>query len=174
MSKRNDQFARIWHKWGPSGYELTREHRFHPDRQWRFDFAIVRARLAIEIEGTTFFGGRKSGHQTAKGYRKDCEKYNAAVMMGWRVLRYTQQDLDQRHIEMIEEIENTLQLCRSDYEPMDAELPDGVKSLVEKVLLDGRTPDDVQKVCHGSPHRRWQYAAYRHAEELMRKWKWRC
>ena len=30
-----------------------------------------------------------SRHTTVGGYAKDCEKYNAAALLGWRVLRYT-------------------------------------------------------------------------------------
>lgn len=115
MSKRSEQFAALWDQHGPSGYPLTPEHRFHEPRdgetkrQWRFDFAYLPGKLAIEIEGITHFGNRRSRHQTAKGYQGDCEKYNAATLQGWRVLRYTQRDLDKRPIEVIEEIERALE-----------------------------------------------------------------
>ena len=33
------------------GVECVREHRFHPDRLWRFDYAIPSLRIAIEIDG---------------------------------------------------------------------------------------------------------------------------
>lgn len=62
------------------------EHRFHPVRKWRFDFAWPDMLLAVEIEGGTWANGR---HNRAQGYEGDCEKYNAAVMVGWRVLRFT-------------------------------------------------------------------------------------
>lgn len=62
------------------------EHRFHPDRKWRFDFAIPEHKIAIEYEGIY---SRKSGHTTHKGYTKDTEKYNEAAKLGWTVLRYT-------------------------------------------------------------------------------------
>jgi very-short-patch-repair endonuclease len=42
--------------------------------------------IAVEIEGGVFTSG---GHSRGKGYEKDCEKYNAAVKLGWRVLRYS-------------------------------------------------------------------------------------
>ena len=60
-----------------------REHRFHSERKWRFDFAFPGRMLAVEVEGG--YGGR---HQRG-GFAKDIEKYNAAAKMGWRVLRYT-------------------------------------------------------------------------------------
>lgn len=72
-------------------YKLSpeREFRFHPDRKWRFDFAFVPdAKLAVEVEGGTWQIGR---HQRASGFAADAEKYNAATVLGWRVLRYTTQ-----------------------------------------------------------------------------------
>lgn len=62
------------------------EHRFHPVRRWRFDFAWPAALLALEIEGGVFIAGR---HSRGAGYRADCEKHSAAAVLGWRVLRVT-------------------------------------------------------------------------------------
>ncbi len=64
------------------------EHRFHPVRRFRFDVAIPAKMVAIEYEGLVATG-KKGGHQTKTHYTKDCEKYNLAVEMGWRVYRYT-------------------------------------------------------------------------------------
>ena len=64
----------------------TREHRFHPVRKWRFDLAWPDRMLGVECEGATWVNGR---HTTGAGFEKDCEKLNAAQLMGWRVLRYT-------------------------------------------------------------------------------------
>lgn len=66
------------------------EYRFHPIRRWRFDVAWPVSRMALEWEGIVWYGGRKSRHQTAKGYEGDCRKYNAAAVLGWTVLRYPQ------------------------------------------------------------------------------------
>ena len=65
--------------------EPEREFRFHHERKWRFDFAFPDAMLAVEVEGGVYFGGR---HTRGSGFVKDCEKYNRAVMAGWRVLRF--------------------------------------------------------------------------------------
>ena len=62
------------------------EHRFHPGRKWRFDFAFIDQKVAIEVEGGTWSGGR---HTRGSGFEKDCEKYNQAAIDGWLVLRYT-------------------------------------------------------------------------------------
>lgn len=72
------------------GCVLTQEHRFHPKRRWRFDFAIVNKKIAIEVEGGVFTKGR---HTRGTGYIKDMEKYNHAVAFGWRVLRFTPNQL---------------------------------------------------------------------------------
>jgi very-short-patch-repair endonuclease len=69
------------------GAELVGEFVFHPQRKWRFDWCFLGPKLAIEIEG---FGR----HQTYTGYRGDCEKYNAAVLHGWRVLRFVAGERD--------------------------------------------------------------------------------
>lgn len=63
-----------------------REWRFHPTRMWRFDFCWPGRRLALEVEGGVWARGR---HTRGSGYTKDLEKYNAAAMLGFRVLRFT-------------------------------------------------------------------------------------
>lgn len=63
-----------------------REHRFAKGRRWRFDFAWPERMLALEVEGGTHSGGR---HVRGSGFERDCEKYNAAALAGWRVLRVT-------------------------------------------------------------------------------------
>jgi very-short-patch-repair endonuclease len=62
------------------------ELEFRLGRRWRFDFAWFAERLAVEVDGATFAGGR---HTRGKGYEEDCVKLNAAVLDGWRVLRFT-------------------------------------------------------------------------------------
>lgn len=66
---------------------VVREHRFHPERRWRFDFAWPDLKVALEIEGGTFM--RKGGHTTGVGYYGDAQKYNEAALLGWLVLRVT-------------------------------------------------------------------------------------
>lgn len=71
----------------------VREHKFALDlkseryprgRMWRFDFAFLALKIAVEVDGGTAVGGR---HTTVKGFRSDCQKMNAAVGLGWKVLR---------------------------------------------------------------------------------------
>ena len=66
--------------------EFEREFKFHQKRKWRADFHIVGKRILVEVEGGVWSGGR---HTRGKGYIGDMEKYNAAVVMGYQVLRFS-------------------------------------------------------------------------------------
>lgn len=69
------------------GIKPKREYPFCEGRKWRFDFALPDLKVAIEIEGGTGWG--KSRHSKGSGFEKDCEKYNTAAMLGWKVYRFT-------------------------------------------------------------------------------------
>lgn len=60
------------------------------ERQWRFDFAWPAQQLALEIDGGGFVRGR---HHRPVGFAEDCCKLNSAVILGWRVLRVTPQQV---------------------------------------------------------------------------------
>ena len=66
--------------------EFEQEFQFHTTRKWRADFHIKNTKLLIEVEGGIWSGGR---HTRGKGYLGDMEKYNAATMMGFQVLRFS-------------------------------------------------------------------------------------
>lgn len=83
--------------------ELIYEYRFHPKRRWRFDLAIPEHKIAIEIEGGAWSNGR---HTRGKGFIKDMEKYNAATVLGWKVLRYTPQQF--RNYVFIKDVEQII------------------------------------------------------------------
>jgi very-short-patch-repair endonuclease len=67
------------------------EYKFHPVRKWRFDYAYPEKRIAIEIEGGIYTAGR---HTRGVGFAGDMEKYNAATMHGWSLLRYAPNKID--------------------------------------------------------------------------------
>lgn len=77
------------------GVKPIKEHRFHPKRMWRFDFAFPAHKIAIEVEGGIWMSqhGKKSRHFTGAGALADMEKYSNAAALGWRVLRFTPQNL---------------------------------------------------------------------------------
>lgn len=79
--------------------ECVKEFKFHPVRKWRFDYALPEHKIALEVEGGVWTGGR---HTSPKGFLGDMEKYNTATLMGWRVLRTTPDELLKRKtLEMI-------------------------------------------------------------------------
>ena len=69
-----------------AGVEFAREQTLIPKRRFRFDFLIIGSDLVVEVEGGTWSGGR---HTSGVGFRSDCYKYNLALELGYRVLRYT-------------------------------------------------------------------------------------
>lgn len=69
-----------------SGLKFVTELKFCDTRRFKFDVAIPNLKIAVEFEGII---SEKSRHTTITGYSKDCEKYNLAVSLGWKVYRYT-------------------------------------------------------------------------------------
>lgn len=66
------------------------EYRFHPVRKWRFDMAWPAWGVAVEIEGAVWSKGR---HVRGAGFISDMEKYNQAALLGWKLLRFTPQQI---------------------------------------------------------------------------------
>jgi very-short-patch-repair endonuclease len=65
-----------------------REYQFAKSigRKWRADFAFHSSRLLVEIEGGIWVQGR---HGRGAGMMKDMDKYNAATLLNWRLLRFS-------------------------------------------------------------------------------------
>lgn len=74
--------------WRLLGYPdvWTPEYRFAPPRRFRFDRAHPPSRVAVELDGGTWTGGR---HTRGAGYERDCVKANLASANGWRVWHLT-------------------------------------------------------------------------------------
>lgn len=66
----------------------TDQVRVDKVRRWRWDFRVKD--ILIDIQGGTWTGGR---HVRGTGYQNDCDKANAAVKQGYKVLRFTGQDV---------------------------------------------------------------------------------
>lgn len=84
MSQLENQFA--FHLRCAALPTPEREVRFHSTRRWRLDFAWPSRMLAVEVDGGTWVQGR---HTRPRGFEADCEKLNAAALLGWTVLRVT-------------------------------------------------------------------------------------
>lgn len=77
----------------------------HADRDWHWDEAYLTrgARIVIDLQGGLYGrrntrtgaweAGKRSGHTSADGYRRDCEKHRAAAIAGLCVLPFTPDDL---------------------------------------------------------------------------------
>ena len=84
------QFAR---QLDAAGIKYELEYKFHPERKWRFDFMLNNDcfyLLALEINGGNWAGGR---HVRPAALIKEYEKLNSAVLLGWRVLLVTPEDV---------------------------------------------------------------------------------
>lgn len=72
------------------------EHKFHPTRKWRFDFAWETItndgveKVALEVQGGIWSGGR---HTRGAALVKEHEKLNESAALGWRVLYVQPKDL---------------------------------------------------------------------------------
>lgn len=97
---------------------LGTEYRFYrpelgeKQRQWRFDYILLRdgepIKIAFEYEGGIYKKtfktktGKKitttGRHNTAKGFSDDCEKYNYAALQGWKVYRFTATHMGKKNI----------------------------------------------------------------------------
>ena len=87
----------------------TREHMFAKEigRKWRFDFCYPEKLVAIEIEGGVWVRGR---HNTGSGFQADIEKYNAAQLLGWLLLRYTGDMIKRNPKKVVDEVKRALEM----------------------------------------------------------------
>ena len=70
--------------------KYIKEYRFCEIRKWRSDFYLPEYKTLIEFEGGIWKYGR---HNRAITFIKDCKKYNVASLLGFKVLRYTSNNL---------------------------------------------------------------------------------
>jgi hypothetical protein len=82
---------------------VTPEFKFDESRQWRADFLIGDS-LIVEIDGAVWSGGR---HTRGQGFINDCIKLNRAMELGYAVLRYPTNLLDDDPSVVIEQVINT-------------------------------------------------------------------
>ena len=68
------------------GIQVEHEFVFAPPRKWRADWRVAGSRILIEYEGGLFMesGG---AHKAVGNILRDIEKYNAAAIAGWIVIR---------------------------------------------------------------------------------------
>ena len=106
MGKRDkrDLFIAYWKMLGDNTPYETELVALKP-RKFRFDIAFVEHKVAIEIDGGVWTGGR---HTRGKGYTSDCVKNNLAIERGWVMLRYTPQMLEDDPVSAINQVKKIL------------------------------------------------------------------
>lgn len=93
------KFLTLSDKWQTAGLPQPEfQFRFHPKREWRWDYALPLGTsggwfpgVAIELQGGTWING---AHVRGGGYQEDCDKANEGTALGWKVLRFTEADLE--------------------------------------------------------------------------------
>ena len=79
------QLTSLRYQWAAPGW--MREYRFSPPRRWRFDYAYLPRKLAVEIDGSS--AGGAGGHAYTSAREREYEKLNEAALRGWTVLHGT-------------------------------------------------------------------------------------
>lgn len=75
-------FANLWITYYPE-IDLHSEWRFAPPRRFRFDFAHLPSKIAIELQGGIF--NPNTRHINGAALLKEHEKLNLAALLGWRI-----------------------------------------------------------------------------------------
>ena len=104
-STLEQKFIDTWRMLAPKDLQPIAEYPFAKPRRFRFDFAFPIERVAVELEGGVWSGGR---HTRGAGYESDCEKYNLASLLGWRVLRFTSSMLERDPSACISQVKTLL------------------------------------------------------------------
>ena len=103
-------FDYSWRVLAPEEKAPRTEFRFHRTRKWRFDRAWSAEKVAVEIDGGTYSGGR---HVRGQGYHDQLDKQNEAVAHGWLVLRFDTKHLKNDPIAMVDIILQVLKERRA-------------------------------------------------------------
>jgi hypothetical protein len=75
-------FWKHWKKAYPNSLP-AKQHKFCPGRNYRFDFAWLSKKVAIEIQG---YG---PGHNSREGMTRDYDKHYEALKLNWKVIYLT-------------------------------------------------------------------------------------
>jgi len=94
---------------------FAKEHRFHPTRRWRFDFAWPALLVAVEVHGGVFVQGH---HNRGKGFCDDREKAAEAQLLGWIILEVAEPHI--RSHQALDWIRRALELRETEAGPPGA------------------------------------------------------
>ena len=83
--------------WQQTGLQSpVAEYQFAPPRRWRFDYAWPDSRVAVEFDG-----GQWVAHGGRHNRDTDREKLNHAAALGWRVLRFSNQQWEASPVDCV-------------------------------------------------------------------------
>lgn len=105
------------------------EYKGIEGRKFRFDCANPTQKIAIEIEGAIWIQGR---HNRPIGMQQDMEKYNLAVLEGWRILRYTPEQMKKTPWKLIKDVRT---LCGIDESQKELDLTGYKQTKLEQVQV---------------------------------------
>jgi very-short-patch-repair endonuclease len=96
-SEAERTMARLLRRAGLTGWKAN----FSLDGVGVLDFAFIRQRVAIEIDG-------RAWHSAGDRFQSDRNRQNRLILRGWTVLRFTWEDLVHRPHEVIREVQLAL------------------------------------------------------------------
>lgn len=111
MADREAQFRRLLLSVDDRWRCPVPQHYFARPRKWRFDWAWPSVKVAVEVHGGEWSGGR---HGTGSGIVADCEKARAAARLGWIVLPIAGSELDKRPVQVLEDVVAVLERRRTE------------------------------------------------------------
>lgn len=76
------------------GEAFQRQYLYVPGRKYKADFALLQYKLLVEVQGGIY---SKQAHGSVQGIIRDNERLNLASMLGWRVMRFTVQQVEWGH-----------------------------------------------------------------------------
>lgn len=83
--------------WQQTGLQSpVAEYQFAPPRRWRFDYAWPDSLVAVEFDG-----GQWVAHGGRHNRDSDREKLNQAAVLGWRVLRFSNQQWEASPVDCV-------------------------------------------------------------------------
>lgn len=156
MAKKSELEEKFDKYWALLSHDVepVAEHKFFKKRRWKFDRAFLSEKVAIEIEGGVFTGGRHSG---GMGMVNDIDKYNQAMLEGWIVLRYTTKHLSDNPSGMVDQIKQALEFRRSGKDDTARQLNLRTEKDVEKESVkDVGRVGSKSTASHGNTRRRGQ------------------
>lgn len=90
-SERTRLERMLWRRIEEAGLPLPVKQFYwaRPERMFRSDFAYVAERILLEVQGG-IWAANPGRHNRGSGYQADCERSNLAVILGWKLLAFTE------------------------------------------------------------------------------------